>query len=70
MSMKEALGLGSRKKHLATPNWRHAEFAVPALQAGIHVLLEKLMEVSVAECEQILEAQRRAPRLQAKACAT
>jgi len=24
--------------YLATPNWRHAEFAVPALEAGIHVL--------------------------------
>lgn len=22
--------------YLATPNWRHAEFVVPALQAGIH----------------------------------
>ena len=24
--------------YLATPNWRHAEFIVPALEAGIHVL--------------------------------
>src|SRR4051794_11908699 len=31
--------------YLALPNWRHAEFAVPALQAGIHVLLEKPMEI-------------------------
>ena len=43
--------------YLATPNWRHAEFAVPALRAGIHVLLEKPMEVSVAKCREILEAQ-------------
>lgn len=27
--------------YLGTPNWRHAESAVPALQAGIHVLCEK-----------------------------
>ena len=44
--------------YLATPNWRHTEFAVPALQAGIHVLLEKPMEISVAKCNEILEAQR------------
>jgi predicted dehydrogenase len=43
--------------YLATPNWRHAEFAVPALRAGIHVLLEKPMEVSTARCREILDAQ-------------
>ena len=30
--------------YLATPNWRHAEFIVPALKAGIHVLAEKPLE--------------------------
>ncbi|MFT8244314.1 Gfo/Idh/MocA family protein [Roseomonas sp. BN140053] len=44
--------------YLATPNWRHAEFAVPALRAGIHVLLEKPMDVSVARCQDILDAQK------------
>lgn len=44
--------------YLATPNWRHAEFAIPALKAGIHVLCEKPLEVSVAKCQAILEAQR------------
>lgn len=44
--------------YLALPNWRHAEFAVPALQAGIHVLLEKPMEVSSEACEKIIAAQR------------
>lgn len=43
--------------YLGTPNWRHAEFAVPALRAGIHVLCEKPLEVSVAKCWQILDAQ-------------
>ncbi len=42
--------------YLATPNWRHAEFIVPALKAGIHVLTEKPMEVSTARCEEILAA--------------
>lgn len=44
--------------YLATPNWRHAEFAVPALKAGIHVLLEKPMEVSCDGCRAILDAAR------------
>jgi predicted dehydrogenase len=45
--------------YIATPNWRHAEFAVPALEAGIHVLLEKPMEVSSAACQRILDAQQK-----------
>lgn len=44
--------------YLATPNFRHAEFAIPALQAGIHVLCEKPLEVTVAKCQAILDAQR------------
>jgi len=45
--------------YIATPNWRHAEFAVPALEAGIHVLLEKPMEVSSEGCQKILDARKR-----------
>jgi predicted dehydrogenase len=44
--------------YLATPNWRHAEFAIPALQAGIHVLVEKPLEVSTARCLEIYNAQK------------
>lgn len=44
--------------YLATPNWRHAEFIVPALKAGIHVLTEKPLEVSTAKCEVILLAEK------------
>lgn len=39
--------------YLALPNGMHKEYAVPALEAGCHVLLEKPMAVSVAECEAI-----------------
>ena len=46
--------------YLATPNWRHAEFAVPALKAGIHVLVEKPLKLSTEKCRQILDAQRHA----------
>lgn len=39
--------------YLALPNGMHKDYAVPALEAGCHVLLEKPMAVSVAECEAI-----------------
>src|SRR6202012_5346095 len=42
--------------YLATPNWRHAEFIIPALNAGINVLTEKPLEVSTAKCQEILDA--------------
>jgi len=42
--------------YLATPNFRHAEFAVPALKAGIHVLCEKPLEVSAAAAQPIVDA--------------
>ncbi|ACO32794.1 MULTISPECIES: Gfo/Idh/MocA family oxidoreductase [Acidobacterium] len=42
--------------YLSTPNWRHSEFILPALQAGIHVLTEKPLEVSVEKCNEILDA--------------
>ena len=44
--------------YVATPNWRHREHAVPALQRGIPVLLEKPMATSVADAEGIAEAAR------------
>jgi predicted dehydrogenase len=44
--------------YLATPNWRHAEFIVPALAADIHVLTEKPMEVSTEKCQEILAAEK------------
>ncbi|MFL6429300.1 MAG: Gfo/Idh/MocA family protein [Acidobacteriaceae bacterium] len=44
--------------YIATPNWRHAEFVLPALAAGIHVLVEKPLEIDSARCQQILDAQK------------
>ncbi|MBV8829615.1 MAG: Gfo/Idh/MocA family oxidoreductase [Acidobacteriaceae bacterium] len=44
--------------YVATPNWRHAEFIIPALKAGIHVLAEKPLEVSTAKCRDILDVQK------------
>lgn len=45
--------------YLATPNARHREHAVPILEAGLHLLLEKPMATSVEDCEAILAAQRK-----------
>ena len=42
--------------YIATPNWRHEEFAVRALKAGVHVLLEKPMDIGEAACERIMDA--------------
>ncbi len=44
--------------YIGTPNWRHAEFAIPALKAGIHVLSEKPLEVSSEKCRAIIAAER------------
>ena len=44
--------------YLGTPNWRHAEFIVPALKAGVHVLTEKPLEITEAAAEPIAAAVR------------
>src|SRR6201994_2689366 len=44
--------------YITTPNWRHAEFVLPALAAGVHVLVEKPLEIDTARCQQILDAQK------------
>ncbi len=45
--------------YVATPVFRHREFAEPALDAGIPVLLEKPMADSVADCEAMIAASER-----------
>lgn len=42
--------------YLATPNFDHVDLAVRTLRAGIHLLLEKPMAISVEQCEQIIAA--------------
>ena len=44
--------------YLATPNWRHAEFIMPALAAGVHVLVEKPLEITAEKCREIMAAQK------------
>lgn len=45
--------------YVAMPNFLHLQYAVPALEAGIHVLLEKPMASSVEEAEKIIAAQKK-----------
>ena len=44
--------------YLALPNDMHRQYALPALQRGVHVLLEKPMATSEADCEAMIEAAR------------
>jgi len=48
--------------YVVTPNALHAEHTVKAAKAGKHVLTEKPMEVSVAKCQQMIEACQTANR--------
>jgi len=41
---------------IATPSGLHAECAIPAAQAGKHILCEKPLEITVERCDAILKA--------------
>ena len=44
--------------YIALPNSMHAEYTIRAAEAGVHVLCEKPMAVTVEECEQMIAAAR------------
>jgi len=48
---------------VVTPNAMHAQVAIAALEAGKDVLLEKPMATSRADCDALLDAERRTGRL-------
>ncbi|RWZ59016.1 Gfo/Idh/MocA family oxidoreductase [Halobacillus fulvus] len=48
---------------ICTPNKFHAEISVAALNAGVHVLCEKPMAITTAECEAMIEAAEKNDRL-------
>jgi nucleoside-diphosphate-sugar epimerase/predicted dehydrogenase len=54
---------GFDRAHVLVPPPAHAEVARPLLEAGIHVLLEKPLAVSSAECAALLDAPRQGVRL-------
>ncbi|MGH9799225.1 MAG: Gfo/Idh/MocA family protein, partial [Blastocatellia bacterium] len=41
---------------IATPHWQHTELAITALRAGLHVVCEKPLAVSVAQADEVLHA--------------
>ena len=45
--------------YIALPNSMHADYTVRAAKAGVHVLCEKPMAVTVEECERMIAACRR-----------
>lgn len=48
---------------LCTPSGMHADGAIAAMEAGKHVLTEKPMEVSLAQCDRMIEASERTGKL-------
>ncbi|GGE81585.1 glucose-fructose oxidoreductase [Sphingomonas prati] len=48
--------------YIVLPNSMHAEYSIRAARAGKHVMCEKPMAVSVAECEAMIAASRKANR--------
>ncbi len=45
---------------IATPNTMHCEHTIAAVQAGKHVICEKPMAVTLAECDRMIEAAKNA----------
>ena len=45
--------------YIALPNSMHAEYAVRAARAGVHVLCEKPLAVTAAECQRMIDVCRR-----------
>ena len=41
---------------IATPHWQHADLAVAALRAGLHVVCEKPLTVTVSQADAVLQA--------------
>ncbi|WP_163182800.1 MULTISPECIES: Gfo/Idh/MocA family protein [Neobacillus] len=44
---------------ICTPNKSHAEIAIAALEAGVHVLCEKPMAITAEECEAMIQASQK-----------
>ena len=54
-----ASGLAIDIVHVCTPPYTHAEIAIHAMDAGKNVVVEKPMATCLAECDAMIEAERR-----------
>ncbi len=61
-NFEDCLGENIDAVDVSTPNHLHTPQAVAALEAGKHVLLQKPMAPTVADCAQIVKAARKADR--------
>jgi predicted dehydrogenase len=43
---------------IATPHWHHAELSIEALRAGLHVVCEKPLAVTVSQADEVLRTAR------------
>jgi predicted dehydrogenase len=55
-NLEEALALGLDAIVISVPDGAHREAAVTALEAGVHVFIEKPLAETVADCEAVLAA--------------
>jgi predicted dehydrogenase len=62
-SMDGLVGLGLDAVVVAVPDVYHADVSIQALEAGLHVLCEKPLALSVAECDRIAAARDAAGRV-------
>jgi predicted dehydrogenase len=60
--VEELYALSPEAVHILTPPSSHAALAIQALQAGMHVLVEKPMAESVDECDRMIAAASSAGR--------
>ena len=58
-----SLGLGLDAVVVAVPDAYHADVSIQALEAGLHVLCEKPLALSIAECDRIAAARDAADRV-------
>jgi len=49
--------------YIATPNYMHCEQALGAIEAGKHILCEKPLAPTIAECDRIVEAAEKSRRV-------
>ncbi|HRU06363.1 MAG TPA: Gfo/Idh/MocA family oxidoreductase [Candidatus Brocadiia bacterium] len=48
---------------IAGPNWMHRDMTLAAFQRGLHVLCEKPLDVSIAKCDEMIAAAKKAKRV-------